>query len=79
MKRVFLATVQIAFEADNESEACDVVSAIFTENLRQDNVIIDWQYAPYNSQFPPPVDIGLHNVKELEEGEIFNRDYTKQT
>lgn len=77
-KKVFIATVQIAFEIEDQTTesgnvayACDVVSAIFTENLRQENVIIDWQYNPENGVYPDPVYIGEFDVASLDEGEIF--------
>jgi hypothetical protein len=72
-KPIYKATVDIVFEADpnNPGEACDAVSAMLTENLRQKKVIVDWQYHPVNGTYPEPVYLGKFNVESLEEGEPF--------
>lgn len=42
---VYLASVILAFEADNAADAADAVSAMLTENLMQaPDCLLDWSY-----------------------------------
>lgn len=41
---LYIATVRIVIEADNQPEACDAVSAALTENLMQSRAILNWAY-----------------------------------
>lgn len=46
MKKILLATIQVAIQIDATDEPADVISATFTENLVGNNLIADWQYLP---------------------------------
>ncbi len=70
-KKIFLATVQIAFEADNEAEACDAVSGMLSENLKAVGALVDWQYMPFNGTYHQPVELGVVDIDTIEEGELF--------
>jgi len=76
-KKIFIATIQIAFEADNEATACDAVSAMFSENLKCSGAIIDWQYEPHNGRYISPSLLG-EMEGPFEEGELFIPKTTNQ-
>jgi hypothetical protein len=44
MKSVYLATVQLAIEADDDQQALEAVSAMLTDNLVPSKAVIDWQF-----------------------------------
>jgi hypothetical protein len=75
MKHLFLATVHILVEAENNAEACDSISACLTENLRQEGAIIDWQYVQdVNKVYVDPQDKGLVDTSaDMDEGELFSQ------
>ena len=66
MKKIFLTSVQIAVIAENESEACDAISAGLTENLEQNGAILDWGY---NNCTIPFIDKGEYKPDEYTEGD----------
>jgi len=66
-KNVYLATVKILVEADNENEACDAISQCLTHNLMDNGEIIDWQYTYSADRLK---NIGQFELPSLE-GEIF--------
>lgn len=76
-KNVFIATVKIAVFADDQSYACDSISACLSENLMGpgplgSGAIIDWTYLPdLRGGYVSPEDKGLISLP-IEEGELFN-------
>lgn len=52
--KTYVATIQIEFEADSTAEACDTVSAIFTESLQSEGVINGWCYLKVGEIYVPP-------------------------
>ncbi|HTF27216.1 MAG TPA: hypothetical protein VK625_00150 [Flavitalea sp.] len=71
MRKIFIATVQIAVVAEDTSEACDSISACLTENLMQSHAIVDWTHKEENGIFPDPVYVGQF-PDQTDEGEIFD-------
>lgn len=70
-KSIFIATVKLAIEADNETEACDSITGCLTENLMMSEAIIDWEYCPdEKGVITGPVFKGILNAP-FEEGELF--------
>ena len=59
------AKIEIVFEVPDTSEGymCDAVSAILSEHLVVDEIIVDWQYSPntkpeFIGEFSPLYDEG---------------------
>ena len=67
-KRMFVATVSIAIEVptnEGQSYACDAISAILSENLMENGLILDWSYLKLgNTHIPPHEQIASKNYKE---------------
>jgi hypothetical protein len=66
-----VTTIQVAIDVPDTSNGyiADNISAIFSENLMQDNIIVDWQY---NNGTPFYQVLGeLPN--NYEEGEVFTK------
>ncbi len=72
MKQVFICTIQVAIAADSEGDACDAMTAIFTENLMQEKTILDWEYKANGDSYSTPVPAGEFDLDAVEEGDIFN-------
>lgn len=68
MKTAFVATVTLFIDADSEAEACDGVSALLTENMREymtppnESCLLDWHYHSY----PCPVETQIPDDYEGE-------------
>jgi len=72
MKRVWIATVQIAIVADSEAEACDGVSESMRNATGLDTDIPDWQYMTIGAQrLSPCHHMDYPDDYEFEEGEVF--------
>lgn len=69
MKKYFIATVQIAVLAEDDSEACDAISECLTNNLQYAGAILDWRYSPMDTNNPKPS--GEIDEATYEEGEAF--------
>jgi hypothetical protein len=56
--KAFIATVHLLIEANSEAEACDIVSALLSENgtHNKDTGLIDWSYIAHKSDFASPVE-----------------------
>jgi hypothetical protein len=65
-KKIFIAIIQVAITADNESEASDALTESLTNNLVYNGALQDWQYLKDGPQYK-----GEYNLEETEEGELF--------
>jgi hypothetical protein len=54
---VYIARVNIAFEADSVGQACDAVSAMLTHKLQSEEAILDWGY---HAEFDGTNDVFSH-------------------
>lgn len=75
MKKVFIATIKVAIQAESQTEACDALTAMLTEHLMHDpeTSLVDWQYTQAeNGQVNEPELKGEYDLSIIEEGEIFN-------
>lgn len=67
MKKVFVVTINIAIEAENESEVCDCLA----ETLRDQ--FLDWQYVQNeDGTWPIPQKITV-DLLNYEEGDAFQK------
>lgn len=71
MKKVYIATVQIAVEAEDNPTACDAISECLTHNLMHNGAILDWSYVPVNGVFLEPEYAGEVDIEKYEESTIF--------
>lgn len=77
-KGAWICTVQLLIpeiaegepDITSEAEACDAVSAMLSENLRQSGALLDWSYLKVGGQFLSPVSITVSD--EYTEGEAFS-------
>ena len=54
----YIATVHLLFNAQNQADACDTVSAMLTENLQQQpDCLVSWSYVRQGQEFPEPEEI----------------------
>lgn len=68
-KKLFTATVQIAFIIEEEQDPCDAVSEMLSGNLVHSGVLLDWQYQQINGAPIEPTEIPM--IKNYKEGEAF--------
>ena len=73
MKKVWVATIQVAVLADCEAGACDVISESMRDITNLDGDFIDWQYANLGAHRLTPSHHGdFKDSKVFEEGELFD-------
>jgi hypothetical protein len=69
-KNIFIATVRVAIEAEDNATACDSISECLTGNLQRSGAIIDWAYtSDGHFGYTEPIDKGLLEIPE--DGELF--------
>ena len=73
MRKLYIATIQVAVVAESQSEACDAVSEYMHDaHIDNDEGMIDWQYLPFGGVHLSPVaKIGLVPNQVFFEGEAF--------
>ena len=72
-KNIYIATVQIAVEADSDDEACDSISACLSENLLYSGAIVDWAYLSDGKGGYIEPEYKGEIEEPIEEGELFTR------
>ena len=67
MKKIFVTSINIAIEAESETEACDYLS----ETLRDQ--VLDWQYIQNkDGTWPIPIEVPV-DLDNYEEGDAFQK------
>lgn len=69
-KKLFLATIRVAVDAEacgnSEAGACDFFSGLLTENKD----VFDWAHGSRKNSFPMPKPIEI-NLETYKEGDLF--------
>lgn len=72
MRRLYRANVTLFFVAEDDSDACDAVSAMLSENLMhchsaEDGVpaLLDWSYLRVGYEYPGPRTATIRERSEI--------------
>jgi hypothetical protein len=70
--KTFIATIQVAVQADNETAVADIMSEAMRERT-QDTTFLDWSYVKIGGQWLYATDTNMMNIDPdtYEEGRIF--------
>ena len=72
MKKIWIATINVAVVADCEAGACDIISESMREITDLDGDLVDWQYASFGGQtLSPSHNHDFKDDHKFEEGELF--------